>query len=91
MLQISTSGGRYREDREFIKTKRVLGKGNCAGDIIVVKDRKTGKEHALKTVSHVCVYLYVIYHYVSKFINVHEKNARFIILRTHRYHCLQTS
>lgn len=39
----------YRLGVEFEKTKEVLGKGNTAGDIIVVKDKKTGQEHAHKT------------------------------------------
>lgn len=39
----------YREGHEFVKTKQVLGSGNSAGDIIVVKDKKTGHEHAQKT------------------------------------------
>ena len=47
---VSTSK-QYREGKEFEKTKQVLGSGNSAGDIIIVKDKKTGKEHAQKTVS----------------------------------------
>ena len=50
-FQISLSPTKeYRMDHEFERTKDVLGKGNSAGDIIVVKDRKTGHEHAYKTV-----------------------------------------
>ncbi len=52
MFQISLSPGKdYREGHEFVRTKAVLGSGNCAGDIIVVKDMKKGTEHAQKTVS----------------------------------------
>lgn len=39
----------YRLGHEFEKTKKILGKGNAAGDIMVVKDRKSGEEHAYKT------------------------------------------
>ncbi|XP_045182444.2 uncharacterized protein LOC123541112 [Mercenaria mercenaria] len=39
----------YRLGHEFEKTKKILGSGNAAGDIVVVKDRKTGQEHAYKT------------------------------------------
>ena len=46
---------KYREGHEFEKTKKVLGSGNSAGDIIVVKDKKTGAEHAQKTVSFVLI------------------------------------
>ncbi|XP_050399391.1 uncharacterized protein LOC126816697 [Patella vulgata] len=42
--------GLYREGNEFTKTKEILGKGNVAGEIIVVKDTGSNKEHALKTV-----------------------------------------
>lgn len=48
--QIHTERGQYRENIEFEKTKEVLGSGNLAGDIVVVKDKVTGCEHALKTV-----------------------------------------
>ena len=51
-LQIHVSPSKqYREGKEFEKTKQVLGSGNSAGDIIIVKDKKTGLEHAQKTVS----------------------------------------
>ena len=43
--------GRYREGFEFTRTKQVLGSGNSAGDIVVIKDSQTGEHHALKTVS----------------------------------------
>ncbi|XP_060567149.1 uncharacterized protein LOC132725941 [Ruditapes philippinarum] len=39
----------YRLGHEFERTKEILGKGNSAGDIVVVKDKKTGQEHAYKT------------------------------------------
>ncbi|XP_076437643.1 uncharacterized protein LOC143276872 [Babylonia areolata] len=42
--------GQYKEGRHFERLTEVLGKGNCAGDIAVVKDNKTGTEHAVKTV-----------------------------------------
>ena len=52
IFQICVSPSKqYREGKEFEKTKQVLGSGNSAGDIIIVKDKKTGKEHAQKTVS----------------------------------------
>ncbi|XP_052240545.1 uncharacterized protein LOC127851088 isoform X2 [Dreissena polymorpha] len=49
---ISLSSNRlYRELNEFEKTNQVLGKGNSSlGDIIVLKDIKTGKELAQKTI-----------------------------------------
>ncbi|XP_071142696.1 uncharacterized protein [Mytilus edulis] len=46
---VSSKAGYYREGREFTKTKDVLGKGNSAGDIIVIKDKKTHTESAHKT------------------------------------------
>ena len=51
LIQVQTKVGHYREGKEFIRTKAVLGTGNTAGDIIVVKDKKTEKESAHKTVS----------------------------------------
>ncbi|XP_046375283.2 uncharacterized protein LOC124148295 isoform X2 [Haliotis rufescens] len=46
-----SSTGKYREGHEFTKElKDILGKGATAGDIVVVKDNKTGTEHAQKTV-----------------------------------------
>ncbi|KAK7484383.1 hypothetical protein BaRGS_00024388 [Batillaria attramentaria] len=42
--------GDYREGQEFSRLKEVLGRGNCAGDIVVVKDNKLDAEHAMKTV-----------------------------------------
>lgn len=47
--KVSPEGNLYRERFEFERTKRVLGSGSVANDIIVVKDKKTGEEHALKT------------------------------------------
>ena len=53
IFQICVSPSKqYREGKEFEKTKQVLGSGNSAGDIIIVKDKKTGNEHAQKTVSN---------------------------------------
>lgn len=46
---VSSKAGYYREGREFTRTKDVLGKGNSAGDIIVVKDKTTQTESAHKT------------------------------------------
>ncbi|CAG2253965.1 unnamed protein product [Mytilus edulis] len=46
---VSSKAGYYREGREFTKTKDVLGKGNSAGDIIVIKDKTTQTESAHKT------------------------------------------
>ncbi|OPL21244.1 hypothetical protein AM593_06732, partial [Mytilus galloprovincialis] len=46
---VSSKAGYYREGREFTKTKDVLGKGNSAGDIIVIKDKTTHTESAHKT------------------------------------------
>lgn len=48
--QIYAEKGWYREKKEFEKTTKVLGRGNSAGDIVVVKDKETGWEHAQKTV-----------------------------------------
>jgi hypothetical protein len=48
---VQTKVGHYREGKEFTRTETVLGTGNTAGDIIVVKDKKTEKESAHKTVS----------------------------------------
>ncbi|KAJ8307060.1 hypothetical protein KUTeg_015144 [Tegillarca granosa] len=45
----SPHAGNYREGKEFEVTEEILGKGNCAGDIIVVKDKVTGSENAFKT------------------------------------------
>ncbi|KAL5021026.1 hypothetical protein ScPMuIL_000181 [Solemya velum] len=42
--------GQYREEKEFIKLQEILGRGNSAGDIVVVKDIATGSEFAQKTV-----------------------------------------
>lgn len=39
---------RYEEGTDFVKTKEVLGKGNMAGDIFVLKDIQTDTEHAQK-------------------------------------------
>jgi hypothetical protein len=51
LFQISLSPTKeYRLGHEFERTKEILGKGNTAGDIVVVKDKKTGQEHAYKTV-----------------------------------------
>ena len=47
----------YREGIEFEQTKQVLGSGNSAGDIVIVKDSKKGVEHAQKTVSCVTAVL----------------------------------
>lgn len=49
-LEIHTERGQYRENIEFEKTKEVLGRGNSAGDIVVIKDKVTGNEHAQKTI-----------------------------------------
>lgn len=49
-LEIHTERGQYRENIEFEKTKEVLGRGNSAGDIVVIKDKVTGAEHAQKTI-----------------------------------------
>lgn len=49
-LKIHTERGQYRENIEFEKTKEVLGRGNSAGDIVVIKDKVTGAEHAQKTI-----------------------------------------
>ncbi|XP_063406884.1 uncharacterized protein LOC134690771 [Mytilus trossulus] len=46
---VTSKAGYYREGREFTKTKDVLGKGNSAGDIIVIKDKTTHSESAHKT------------------------------------------
>ncbi|XP_052240541.1 uncharacterized protein LOC127851086 isoform X2 [Dreissena polymorpha] len=41
----------YRELKEFEKLKQTLGKGNSGvGDIVVLKDIKTGQKHAQKTI-----------------------------------------
>ncbi|KAK7091440.1 hypothetical protein V1264_009120 [Littorina saxatilis] len=49
--KVQTSAqGKYEEGKQFERLQEVLGKGNCAGDIVVVKDNKTGTEHAVKTV-----------------------------------------
>ncbi|XP_071111323.1 uncharacterized protein [Haliotis cracherodii] len=46
-----SSTGKYREGHEFTKQLNdILGKGATAGDIVVVKDNKTGTKHAQKTV-----------------------------------------
>jgi hypothetical protein len=50
-IQVQTKVGHYREGKEFTRTETVLGTGNMAGDIIVVKDNNTEKESAHKTVS----------------------------------------
>ncbi|KAL8578393.1 hypothetical protein ACOMHN_014892 [Nucella lapillus] len=42
--------GLYQEGKQFERLEEVLGKGNCAGDIVVVRDNKTDAAHALKTV-----------------------------------------
>lgn len=47
---VQPKGGQYREGIDFTRTKAVLGTGNTAGDIIVVKDKKTEKESAHKTI-----------------------------------------
>ncbi|XP_069106712.1 uncharacterized protein [Argopecten irradians] len=47
--QISKSNW-YEEGTEFEKTQKILGTGNSAGDIIVLKDLKKGIEHAQKTI-----------------------------------------
>ncbi|CAG5130819.1 unnamed protein product, partial [Candidula unifasciata] len=41
---------------DFINVGRVLGKGNCSGEVIVVKDKVTEKEVAVKN----CKYLFII-------------------------------
>lgn len=46
---VNPRSGHYRESKEFIQTTAVLGTGNSAGDIIVVKDKKTQTESAQKT------------------------------------------
>lgn len=51
-FQVTSKAGYYREGREFTKTKDVLGKGNSAGDIIVIKDKTTHTESAHKTVRY---------------------------------------
>ncbi|KAL3888958.1 hypothetical protein ACJMK2_001317 [Sinanodonta woodiana] len=48
--QVHTNRGMYREGYEFEKTKKVLGSGTMAGDIVVIKDKKTGMESAQKTI-----------------------------------------
>lgn len=48
--KIQTDKGQYREGIEFEKTKQILGKGNSAGDIVVIKDKETEIEHAQKTI-----------------------------------------
>ena len=35
---------------EFERTKEILGRGNSAGDIVVLRDKYTDSEHAQKTV-----------------------------------------
>ncbi|XP_052240040.1 serine/threonine-protein kinase 38-like [Dreissena polymorpha] len=52
MSHISVSPGKlYRELKEFEKLKQTLGKGNSGvGDIVVLKDLKTGQKHAQKTI-----------------------------------------
>ena len=35
---------------EFERTKEILGRGNSAGDIVVLRDKFTDTEHAQKTV-----------------------------------------
>ncbi|OWF49574.1 uncharacterized protein LOC110451660 [Mizuhopecten yessoensis] len=40
----------YEEGSEFEKTQEILGTGNTAGDIFVLKDKKTNTEHAQKTI-----------------------------------------
>jgi hypothetical protein len=51
LFQISLSSTKeYRLGHDFEETKKILGKGNSSGDIVVLKDKKTGKEHAHKTV-----------------------------------------
>ncbi|ESO83098.1 hypothetical protein LOTGIDRAFT_236872 [Lottia gigantea] len=46
--QIYTPKGVYVEKEHFTKTSEILGKG-ISGNIFVVKDNKTGIDHALKT------------------------------------------
>ncbi|KAK3602663.1 hypothetical protein CHS0354_024985 [Potamilus streckersoni] len=48
--QVRPHRGMYRENYEFEKTKEVLGSGTMAGDIIVIKDKKTGMKSAQKTI-----------------------------------------
>ncbi|KAL3888953.1 hypothetical protein ACJMK2_001313 [Sinanodonta woodiana] len=48
--QVHTNGGMYREGCEFEKTKKVLGSGTVAGDIVVIEDKTTGMETAQKTI-----------------------------------------
>lgn len=52
--KIHAKKGWYREKKEFRKTKKVLGSGNSAEDIVVVIDNYTGCEHAQKTISLTC-------------------------------------
>ena len=50
-FQVRPSSGRYRKGEEYEKTGKDLGKGNMAkGGIVVVKDKATGSENAMKTV-----------------------------------------
>ncbi|KAK3088696.1 hypothetical protein FSP39_022492, partial [Pinctada imbricata] len=50
-LYAKPNKGKYREGEEYEITKESLGEGNMsAGKILVVKDKTTGKENAMKTV-----------------------------------------
>nr|XP_022308091.1 uncharacterized protein LOC111114075 isoform X2 [Crassostrea virginica] len=49
-MKIHTENGQYREGMEFERTKEILGRGNSAGDIVVLRDKFTDTEHAQKTI-----------------------------------------
>ena len=77
MLQVTLSkDGKYRagnEDHvsEFEVTKKVLGSGACAGDIVVVKDKQTGTEHARKQVCKILKVCYLGFYSVIFINKVH--------------------
>lgn len=48
--EIHAKSGQYRENMEYERTKEVLGKGNSAGVIYVIKDNFTGAKQAQKTI-----------------------------------------
>lgn len=70
LFQVTPNFGQYREEKEFIKLQEILGRGNSAGDIAVVKDSATGSEFAQKTVS---IYIYSIQVKTSRIKNLYWK------------------
>ncbi|KAJ8307720.1 hypothetical protein KUTeg_014728 [Tegillarca granosa] len=48
--KIELRSGEYREGKDFENTEETLGKGNIAGDIKVVYDKKKKIKHALKII-----------------------------------------